>query len=89
MDQWDDSAGTGPENTDQLEAPETANPTLQARYINQPEGSMTGKETLNPEQNTGWILDLQDVQRERKRKQADPDWEPYIPKNKSWKESRR
>ena len=60
-----------------MEDEEGVNPTLRTKYVDQ------------PERNTGWIRDLPVIQRENKRRFADPDWEPYLPKNKSWKESRQ
>ena len=60
-----------------MEDEEGINPTLRTRYFDQPEG------------NTGWIRDLPVIQREAKRRFEDPDWEPYLPKNKSYKEGRR
>ena len=66
---------------------------LKKKYVDQPEDrqSESKDQWENPdfECETGWILDLEEVQKgEKKRKQVDPDWEPYIPKNKSLKESR-
>jgi len=60
-----------------IEGGEMVNPTLSTKYADKPEG------------NTGWILDLPEIQREAKRRHQDPDWEPYLPQNKSYKEGRR
>ena len=50
-------------------------------------------ENYNSEYEPAIIEDLEDIRdrqkQEHKRKQANPDWEPYIPKNKSLKEGRR